>query len=139
MSMKTTTMNRVVLCLVWFAFSTVVFAVLGGEQRRTSRAEFMRMKLEYSKKVLEGLTLEDYAAIAKNAKALKALSQAAEWEVPTIPDVTDYVAFTTEFQRLADELGQKAKDKNIDGATLAYLRLTMNCVNCHKYVRQAAK
>jgi hypothetical protein len=36
-------------------------------------------------------------------------------------------------------MDRKAKDKNIDGATLAYLRLTMNCVNCHKYVRQAAK
>ena len=97
------------------------------------------MKLEYSKNVLEGLTLENYDAISKNAKALKRLSEAAEWEVPTIPNATDYVAFTSEFQRHCDELVQKAKDKNIDGATLAYLRLTMNCVKCHKYVREAPK
>ena len=44
-----------------------------------------------------------------------------------------------EFQRLSDEMDRKAKEKTIDGATLAYLRLTMNCVNCHKYVRQVAK
>ena len=116
-----------------------VLAAQEGVQKPHTRAEFMRMKLEFSKKVLEGLTLEDYAAISKNAKALKRLSEAAEWEVPTIPNAGDYVIFTSEFQRLADEMDRKAKDKNIDGATLAYLRLTMNCVNCHKYVRQAMK
>jgi hypothetical protein len=67
------------------------------------------------------------------------LSEAAEWEVPTIPNASEYIVFTSEFQRLTDELVQKAREKNMDGATLAYLRLTMNCVNCHKYVRQTAK
>jgi hypothetical protein len=99
----------------------------------------MRLKLDYSKKVLEGLTLEDYSSITTSARALRRLSEAAEWEVPTIPDAKEYVAFTAEFQRTADELVKKAKDKNVDGATLAYLRLTMNCVNCHKYTRQVAK
>ncbi len=117
----------------------VVLAAQEGVQKPRSRAEFMRMKLQFSQKVLEGLTLEDYASISKSAKALKRLSEAAEWEVPTIPNAGDYLIFTGEFQRLADEMDRKAKDKNIDGATLAYLRLTMNCVNCHKYVRQIKK
>jgi hypothetical protein len=134
-----TTITRIVLGLVGIALFAAALAAQEGVQRPRSRAEFMRMKLEYSKKVLEGLTLEDYETISKNAKALRRLSAAAEWEVPTILNATDYVVFTTEFQRLADEMERKAKDKNIDGATLAYLRLTMNCVTCHKYVRQAAK
>jgi hypothetical protein len=137
--MNPTKTNRIALCCAALLFSAVAVGVPGGEQQTRSRAEFMRMKLEYSKKVLEGLTLEDYAMIAKNAKALKVLSEAAEWEVPTIPNATEYVAFTSDFQRLTDELAKTAKDKNIDGATLVYLRLTMNCVNCHKYVRGAAK
>jgi hypothetical protein len=132
-------LHRVVFCLVLPAFCAVTVAVAGGGQRPTSRAEFMRMKLEFSKHVLEGLALENYDAISKNAKALKRLSEAAEWEVPTIPNATDYVAFTSEFQRQCDELVQKAKDRNIDGATLAYLSLTMNCVKCHKYVRQTPR
>ena len=139
MPMNSKAPYRVVFCAVLLTFVAVAFAVAGGEQRPASRAEFMRTKLEFSKNVLEGLTLENYDAIAKNAKALKRLSEAAEWEVPTIPNATDYVAFTSEFQRHTDELLQKAKDKNIDGATLAYLRLTMNCVKCHKYVREAPK
>ncbi len=118
--------------------ATFLAAQAQGPSRRT-RAEFMRMKLEYSKQVLEGLTLEEYPKIVQGAKALKKLSQAAEWEVDTIPDPSEYLAFTNEFQRLADELAKKASEKNIDGATLTYLRLTMNCVNCHKYVRREAR
>ena len=64
--------------------------------------------------------------IEKNAKALKVLSQAAEWEVPMIPNATDYVALTSEFQRYADELVKAAKQGNIDGADPGlYVKLTM--------------
>ena len=130
---------RGVFYAVLLAFFAVAVAAGGGQQRPTSRAEFMRMKLEYSKNVLEGLTLENYDAISKSAKTLRRISEAAEWEVPTIPNANEYVAFTSEFQRSCDELIKKAKDKNVDGATLAYLSLTMNCVKCHKYVREARK
>lgn len=95
----------------------------------------MREKLDFSKKILEGLTVENFDLISTNAKALRKLSQASEWEVPTIPNANEYVVFTGEFQRLCDELVVKSREKNIDGATLVYLRLTMSCVNCHKYVR----
>jgi hypothetical protein len=138
-SMKSTTIKRVVLFLAAFSFASVLWTVRGGAQRPHSRAEFMRTKLEYSKKALEGLALEDYETIARSARSLRLLSQAAEWEVPTIPNATDYVVFTREFQQLSDEMARKAKEKNIDGATLAYLRLTLNCVNCHKYVRELSR
>ncbi len=106
---------------------------------KRTRGEMMRQKLEFSKEVLEGLSLEQFAMIEKGARALKKLSEAAEWEVPTIPNATDYVALTSEFQRNAAELAKQAKDRNIDGATLAYLKLTMNCVQCHKFVRFASR
>ncbi len=117
------------------AFSTGSAA---QEEDKHTRSDFMRQKLEYSKNVLEGLSLEQYPTIEKNAKALKVLSQAAEWEVPMIPNLTDYVALTSEFQRYTDDLAKAAKQGNIDGATLAYVKLTMNCVQCHKYVRFAS-
>ena len=91
--------------------------------------------LEFAKNVLEGITVENYDLISKNAKGLKRLSSAAEWEVPSIPNIDEYLPYTNEFQRHCDDLVKAAKDKNVDGATLAYVRLTTNCVNCHKYVR----
>jgi hypothetical protein len=139
MTMNPTVKKRVLSALALLALPSAVVVVLGQERRPRSRAEFMRTKLEYSKAALEGLTLENYDAIAKSARALRLLSEAAEWEVPTIPNATDYVALTREFQLHTDEMAKKAREKNIDGATLAYLRLTMNCVHCHKYVREVSK
>lgn len=99
----------------------------------------MRQKLEFTKNVLEGLATENYTLIEKNAKGLKLLSQAAEWEVPFIPNVDQYLPYTLDFQRIADDLAKKAKEHNLDGATLAFNRMTMNCVDCHKYVRGFSK
>jgi hypothetical protein len=107
-------------------------------QKRT-RAEFMRQKLDFSKEVLEGLALEQFATIEKGGKALKKLSEAAEWEVAIIPNATDYVMLTTDFQRHADELVKQAKAKNIDAATLAFVKVTMSCVQCHKFIRDTGK
>src|SRR5262249_15412546 len=137
--MKPSTRTPITLGLAALALAATFLAARGQQTRTRTRGEFMRLKLEYSKQVLEGLTLENYETIIKNARALKTLSEAAEWEVPTIPNAGEYIVFTSEFQRLTDELVKKAREKNMDGATLAYLRLTMNCVNCHKYARQTAK
>ncbi len=131
--------KTIVIGLAILALGATLLSARAQEPRPRTRAEFMRLKLEYSKLVLEGLTLENYETIIKNARALKKLSEAAEWEVPTIPNAGEYVVFTSEFQRLTDELVKKARDRNVDGATLAYVRLTVNCVNCHKYVRERAK
>ena len=98
--------------------------------------KFMRPKLDHAQKVLEGLALDDLPLVAQNAKALLRLSEAAEWQV--LPSL-DYVRHSQEFQRLSNELIRAANQKNLDSATLAYVQLTMNCVNCHKHVREARR
>ena len=133
-------MNRYAKLVLTTCLAVVLGSIArpGAGQPPPTRRELMRTKLEASQKILEGLTLEDYALIGKGAKALRALSQASEWEVPTIPNAVEYVVYTAEFQRLTEELTRKARDKNIDGATLAFFKLTTSCVNCHKYVRSFA-
>jgi hypothetical protein len=134
--MKRSTRFGLLTCLI---VVTELIASQGAGQTPPTRRELMRTKLEAAQQILEGLTLEDYALITKGAKALKSISKASAWEVPTIPNADDYITYTAEFQRLTDELSRKAKDKNIDGATLVYFRLTTSCVNCHKYVRSLAR
>lgn len=121
------------LTLGWAAMS------FGGprstlENEDEKRAEFMRLKLDYSKNVLEGLSTDRLALVARNAKDLKLMSAAALWDVPKIP-MLEYSEYTADFQRIADELAREADAGNLDGATLAYVQLTLSCVNCHKYVR----
>lgn len=120
------------LALVGLGASAFVEARQG--QRR--HAELMKKKLTHGQKVLEGIALENYETIGKNARELKALSEDSEWNV--FPDL-DYVRYSTEFRTICDDLAARAKDRNLDGATLSYVQLTMNCVNCHKFVRVTKK
>jgi len=93
---------------------------------------FMRKKLESSQSVLEGLALEDFDLIAKGAKDLKTTSAAAEFMVIRDPIYSEHA---DDFRRVIDKMARAAKEKRIDGATLAYMDMTMTCVECHKYVR----
>ncbi|MBI3862868.1 MAG: hypothetical protein HY290_13340 [Planctomycetia bacterium] len=93
---------------------------------------FMRKKLESSQSVLEGLAVEDFELIAKGARQLKTTSAAAEFMVVHDPM---YAQHADEFRRIVDKMEKAAKEKRLDGATLAYVDMTLSCVECHKYVR----
>lgn len=107
-------------------------ALFAQSKRQQATKEFMRDKLELSQKVLEGLTTEDYDLIIAKATKLSAMTQEADWRAFENPD---YDQHSATFRRHADALVRSAKSKNLDGATLAYVRLTMSCVDCHKFVR----
>jgi hypothetical protein len=126
--------------LAWLSIVVAVLVMAPGyAQQPSTRREFMRKKLEYSKNVLEGLSLEDFGLVARNARALKAMSEVAAWRDSMIPNPQDYIPYTMEFQRQADELVQKANKSDLDGASLAYNQLTLTCVRCHKYARLVIK
>ncbi|HEV3258266.1 MAG TPA: hypothetical protein VG013_15410 [Gemmataceae bacterium] len=100
---------------------------------REKVSALMHRKLEHSQKVLEGIALADFDEIAKHADELILLSKKAEWTVLKTPK---YEVYSSEFRRAAEDLIKNAKDKNIEAATLSYMDMTMDCVRCHKYVRE---
>ena len=108
--------------------------IMSSAQNKKSRAtkEFMRDKLELTQGVLEGLAVENYGLIISRSQRLSAMSQEVDWKVFENPD---YEQQSIAFRRNVDALTKAAKNKNLDGATLAYVRVTMSCVECHKYVR----
>lgn len=99
---------------------------------RVALKAFMRKKLEASQSVLEGLAVEDFDLIERGAKQLRATSVAAEFMVINDPL---YAESAADFTKIVDKLVKAAKEKRLDGSTLAYLDMTMSCVECHKYVR----
>lgn len=116
---------------VLLALATSAIAAEPKSDETLSR--FMRAKLGHSQKILEALALEDYDQIAKSAQEMSLLSQAELWQVLQTPD---YLQHSIEFRRSADAITDAAKKKNLDGAALAYVDMTLKCVNCHKYVRK---
>ena len=124
-------------------FAAVVLALLaglptlsghGGEPRKDDKLhDLMQRKLAASQKVLEGIALNDFDKIGKQADELIAVSKQTEWRVLKTPQ---FELHSNDFRRIADNLAKSAKDKNIDGAALNYVELTLTCVKCHKYVRE---
>jgi len=92
----------------------------------------MRDKLKHSQEIVEGLVLERYDQISKSAQQLTQLSHATQWQVF---QTEEYFMQSRAFRRATEALHEQAKQKKLDGAVLAYLEVTMKCVNCHKYAR----
>ena len=95
-------------------------------------APFMRVKLTHSQDVLEGLAVEDYDLIDRGAQQLSLTSEDASWQVL---QTEDYARMSADFRRSCDRLREAARAKNLDGAALAWMEVTMKCVQCHKYIR----
>ena len=128
-------MKRLVFFIPVLGLAALLWATTGRSQQMPPEfkgREFMHRKLEHSQKVLEGIVVEDFDVIEKNARTLNLLSQAAEWQI--FPSA-EYRRHSEEFRRTAESLAKAAREKNLDGAALAYVQLTLNCVNCHKHVR----
>ena len=117
------------------ALGLLVLFVVGqrgeGQQPDNVRT-MMQLKLSHAQSILDGLATEDFEKVEKNAQKLALVSQAAAWQVLQTPE---YARQSAEFRRTADDLAKHAKEKNLDAAALDYVKLTLNCINCHKYVR----
>ena len=109
------------------------YPIIAQEKQSKASSEIMQKKLKHAQKLLENLALADFVKMTDNAEELMQLSKTAEWMAMKTPK---YEMFNNEFQRATGDLIAKAKAKNIDGATLAYLDVTMSCVRCHSYVRE---
>jgi len=97
-----------------------------------STSPFMQKKLDYSREIVAGLATEDFERIGKAAQDLMMLSHEADWNVATTPQ---YLKASNDFRDTTSRLRDVSHDKNLDGATLAYFEVTLNCVRCHKQLR----
>ena len=96
----------------------------------------MRAKLGHAQNVLEGLAVEDFDLIDRGANDLALASQASSWQVL---QTADYARHSDEFRRSCNALRTAAKARNLDGAALAWMEVTMKCIQCHKYVRDTER
>ncbi len=106
------------------------------QQKGRTVKTIMDEKLKNAHKLLDGIALADFARITGSVEELLELSKTEEWMVYKTPS---YETFNNQFQRAAGDILTKAKAKNIDGVTLAYVDLTMSCVRCHSYIREVRK
>jgi len=107
--------------------------LLTARAREPRKDDRMKRKLASSQKVLEGIAVGDFKLIDKHAEELLLIAKEAGWKVLKTPS---YELYSNDFRRHAETLMKNAKDKNLDGAALTYVELTLTCVKCHKHVRE---
>gem|GEM_PF-2182453 len=101
--------------------------------KETARKVFMRGKLLSNQKIVEGLATSNYELIADGAASVNLLVKGQHWFVVDTPE---YKRFSAEMELAATQLYEAAKAKNMDGAALRYFDLTLNCLDCHRYVEK---
>ena len=127
------------LCLLglvlagWLALSR---PSIGQEQDpdSLSRRDFMRMKLNYTQNILEGLTTRDFGLIISGAEEVERITQAEAWNSN---DFTDYQKISEELRSVAQHLKKAGQKSKLEAAALRYFELTMKCMDCHQYLRKA--
>lgn len=102
------------------------------QPRRAASQAFMRQKLGWSQATLEGLTLEKFDLVSKNAIQMRNMTHSNLWFTVRQPD---YLRLTTNYQKSVDQLYLAAVDKKLDAATEAYVSVMRSCVDCHRVVR----
>ncbi len=102
------------------------------DDREGALDKFMQKKLAASTLILEGLMTDDLKAVADNADKLLKMSKEERWRASN--DMM-YLQHSTQFRNAVADLYNKADKQSIDGASLAWVNVTMSCIKCHEWVR----
>ncbi len=125
-------MRRITLAVVSVCLLGIAVTYAKDEPKDNEPSIWMKQKLAYSQRILNGLAMEDYEMIAENANAMKGLSRIEGF----VRGKTEgYRTHLKSFEFATNELIRNSEQKNLDGATLAFTQMTISCVNCHKEIR----
>lgn len=112
----------------------VLAATTIGSAQRPNLGELMREKLMHAEDLVGAVVLGNHARIEQSAAELVRLSEATTWSPLQTPQ---YLNHASQFRVAAETLADEARARDIDGVSLAYMEMTLSCVQCHKHVRGA--
>jgi hypothetical protein len=110
---------------------TVSVVVTGSAAQTVGLNRVMRTKLEHAQQILGDVVTSNWSGLERHSQELRSATQDPAWAVLTTPE---YVRHTAAFLRASEDLLEAAKQRDMEAAPLAYVSLTMSCVQCHRYV-----
>ena len=94
----------------------------------------MKEKLAHAQGVLEALTTSNYSALQHHSAELSRATKLPGWDALRSPE---YRRYSESFLRATEDLTKAANDRDLDGAVVHYLSMTMTCYQCHRYMKGA--
>ncbi|MFC1758621.1 hypothetical protein ACFL2H_07620 [Planctomycetota bacterium] len=120
-------------CFAALLISTVVAQQVSTDiDSQPAHGGIMQRKLRAAQQVLAGVAQRDFELIERQAKSLHLLSFEAGWNRL---QTKEYARLSEDFRATTVQLSRSAKEKNMDATALAYIKLSISCVECHRYAR----
>ena len=114
----------------------VMAGEVGPASQEPSLETIMQRKLDHAHALLEALIVEDFSTLEDSASALLRLSDQAGWFVL---NTSEYTQRSTAFRMAVTEIETSAKERNLEGASLGYVEMTLKCIQCHQFLRGTAR
>jgi len=91
----------------------------------------MREKLAHTQKILEAVVTSDWVSLETHSRQLERLTDDPGWMVLKFPE---YARHSAAFIRTIQDLHRAAAQRDLDQAPKAYVAVTLQCVECHRYL-----
>lgn len=125
-------LSALLFLVIAFCFVAPGESVPPSKKRTTHQV--MRDKLSLSQQLLHSVVVEDYATVERQSNELAELTREAAWMAHR---TDEYRLESVDFERSAYQLAAAAREEKLSETTLGFLGVTMSCVRCHRYLREA--
>ena len=116
--------------LVGLLLSLVFSRSAAGQLPRLD--DLMDEKLQHAQELLEAMILDDYEAVERLSNELIRVSEDSQWSPSQDPA---YLRRARDFRETASALIVQAQAGHPDGIALAYMEMTLTCIQCHRHLR----
>ena len=102
-----------------------------GATQTVALNRLMRTKLEHVQQILANVVTSNWADLERHSEELRRAARDPAWAVLTTPE---YVRQSEAFLRASEDVLEAAKRRDEEAAPIAFVALTMSCVQCHRHV-----
>lgn len=110
---------------------TVCLGIAAGPSQGPALDRVMREKLVHTQKILEAVVTSDWVSLETHSRELERLTTDPRWMVLRFPE---YSRHSAAFVRAIQDLHLAAAQRDLDQTPKAYVAVTLQCVECHRYL-----
>jgi hypothetical protein len=109
-------------------------ALAAGPSQGPEIKTVMREKLDHAQHILEAVVTSDWVSLETHTRELERLTGDPRWQSLKYPE---YARHSSAFVRTIQELHTAAAQRDLDKTPKAYVAMTLQCIECHRYLARA--
>ena len=108
-----------------------MFGLAAGPGQGPQLNRVMREKLGHTQKILEAVVTSDWIGLETESREVERLTNDPGWMVLRSPE---YRRHSAAFLAAVQTLHRAAAQRDLEATPKAYVDLTLQCVDCHRYL-----